>query len=142
MVLPNWLGGLGQSAPRNQKGDFENSDSFTTRLVTDNTLTEQFTAKTLIKNRKQTIGNPWPLTSAQKHLLTYNMPCPSPKSTGASSWLTTLPIQEHGFALKKGDFHNALALHYGWQPNHVYLELPLLWSMPYLALSSIVISKI
>ena len=35
---------------------------------------------------------------------------------GASSWLTTLPISEHGFALHKGAFHDALALRYGWDP--------------------------
>ena len=35
---------------------------------------------------------------------------------GASSWLTTLPISEHGFALHKGAFRDALALSYGWNP--------------------------
>ena len=35
---------------------------------------------------------------------------------GASSWLTTLPISEHGFALHKGAFRDALALRYGWDP--------------------------
>ena len=33
---------------------------------------------------------------------------------GASSWLTSLPIQEHGFTLHKGAFVDALALRYGW----------------------------
>ena len=32
---------------------------------------------------------------------------------GASSWLSTLPLECHGFALHKGDFCDALALHYG-----------------------------
>ena len=37
---------------------------------------------------------------------------------GASCWLTTLPIAEHGFALSKGEFHDALqlCLRFGWQP--------------------------
>ena len=35
---------------------------------------------------------------------------------GASSWLTTLPISEHGFALHKGAFRDALAIRYGWDP--------------------------
>ena len=35
---------------------------------------------------------------------------------GASSWLTTLPIEEFGFALHKGAFQDALALRYNWQP--------------------------
>jgi len=35
---------------------------------------------------------------------------------GASCWLTTLPIVEHGFALGEGEFHDALCLRFGWQP--------------------------
>ena len=38
---------------------------------------------------------------------------------GASSRLSTLPIQEHGFALHKGAFRDALCLRYGWQPKHL-----------------------
>ena len=34
----------------------------------------------------------------------------------ASSWLTALPLQEHGFALHKSAFLDALALLYGWFP--------------------------
>ena len=29
---------------------------------------------------------------------------------GASAWLTTLPMQRHGFALHKGAFRDAVAL--------------------------------
>ncbi len=36
------------------------------------------------------------------------------REKGASSWLTTLPLHEHGFALHKSAFHDALALRYGW----------------------------
>ena len=39
---------------------------------------------------------------------------------GASSWLTSLPIEEFGFSLHKGAFWDALALRYGWPP----LNLP------------------
>ena len=35
---------------------------------------------------------------------------------GASSWLTVLPIQEHGYHLHKGSFRDALCMRYGWQP--------------------------
>ena len=37
--------------------------------------------------------------------------------TGASSWLSVLPIEEHGFALHKGAFRDALCLRYGWLPS-------------------------
>lgn len=35
---------------------------------------------------------------------------------GASTWLTSLPIQEFGFALHKQAFQDALALRYNWHP--------------------------
>ena len=35
---------------------------------------------------------------------------------GASSWLSARPIEEHGFALHKGAFRDAVALRYGWEP--------------------------
>ena len=38
---------------------------------------------------------------------------------GASSWLSTLPIEEHGFTLHKGAFKDALCLRYGWRPTHL-----------------------
>ena len=36
--------------------------------------------------------------------------------TRASSWLSTLPIEDHGFALHKGAFRDALCFRYGWRP--------------------------
>ena len=38
---------------------------------------------------------------------------------GASSWLSALPISEHGFALHKGAFRDALCLRYDWRPSHL-----------------------
>ena len=38
------------------------------------------------------------------------------KEKGSSTWLTVLPLTEHGFALHKGAFYDALALRYGWPP--------------------------
>ena len=36
------------------------------------------------------------------------------KEKGASSWLSVLPIDDHGFSLHKGAFRDALCLCYGW----------------------------
>ena len=36
---------------------------------------------------------------------------------GASPWLSALPVEEHGFALHKGAFRDALFLRYGWLPS-------------------------
>ena len=35
---------------------------------------------------------------------------------GASSWLSVVPIKDHGFALHKGEFQDALCLRYNWHP--------------------------
>lgn len=43
------------------------------------------------------------------------------REKGASSWLSALPIAEHGFALHKGEFRDTLCLRYGvcvWQEMH------------------------
>ena len=36
---------------------------------------------------------------------------------GASTWLTVLPLTDHGFTLHKSAFQDALALRYGWTPS-------------------------
>jgi len=38
---------------------------------------------------------------------------------GASSWFTTLPIEEHGFYLSKTAFWDAIHLRYGWKPKRL-----------------------
>ena len=38
------------------------------------------------------------------------------RESGASSWVTALPLTEHGFTLRKGAFRDALCLHCGWRP--------------------------
>ena len=41
------------------------------------------------------------------------------KVKGASTWLTVVPLTEHGFTLNKSAFHDALALRYGWTPSRL-----------------------
>ena len=41
------------------------------------------------------------------------------QETGASNWLTTLPIDDNGFTLHKGAFRDAIALRYGWLPSNI-----------------------
>ena len=40
---------------------------------------------------------------------------------GSSSWLTALPLKEHGFWLNKRDFRDALALRYDWSLENIPL---------------------
>ena len=37
------------------------------------------------------------------------------KEKGASSWLTALPLKDHGFCLNKQEFRDAVSLRYGWR---------------------------
>ena len=41
------------------------------------------------------------------------------KEKGSSSWLSVLPLEEHGFYLHKGEFRDALCLKYGWKLSNV-----------------------
>ena len=41
---------------------------------------------------------------------------------GASSWLSALPIEEHGFSLHKSAFRDAISLRYGRHPSHLPTE--------------------
>ena len=41
------------------------------------------------------------------------------KQKGASSWLTVLPLAEHGFTLHRAGLHDAIGLRYGWRPTNV-----------------------
>ena len=43
---------------------------------------------------------------------------------GASTWLTSLPLEEFGFSLHKGAFRDALALRYGWLPSNTPINCP------------------
>ena len=56
------------------------------------------------------------------------------KEKGASTWLTAIPLVEHGFALHKGAFQDALALRYGWTPADMPLKCECgktyQWNMP------------
>ena len=53
---------------------------------------------------------------------------------GASSWLTTLPIEEHGFHLNKTPFWDAIYMRYGWKPERMPRNASAVhssaWNMP------------
>ena len=52
------------------------------------------------------------------------------KERGASSWLSVLPLDDHGFSLHKGGFQDAISLRYSWQlpntPKKMQLRISLL----------------
>ena len=49
---------------------------------------------------------------------TLQRPMDLAQEKGASSWLSSVPLEEFGFTLHKGAFRDALTLRYGWLPSN------------------------
>ena len=126
--LPARLGGTGIIDPSLRSDDeFKASSKVTAPLVhlmeqrcgelTYQVSADQITAKSDIQRERSEN-----LTQAASSLQEEVPPALSKamdlaSQPGASSWLTSLPIKEHGFCLHKGAFFDALALRYGWAPS-------------------------
>ena len=131
--MPSRLGGLGIINPcASSVAQFDSSQKVTGPLVsllieqiTEFTVTEldkQFVLKQEIylKNRRSCEE----LASALHPQLSLDLQRAREFAClkGASSWLTALPIDEHGFALHKSDFRDAVCLRYGWPLLHLPTE--------------------
>ena len=127
MALPARLGGLGIVNQTHQATtQYSSSKKITaplTALILEQSheypsvvKNEQMGAKTLIHNARRRHEDM--LSKEMKEKLPHKKQKAMMISAekGASSWLTTLPIAEHGFALHKGAFRDALCLRYGWRP--------------------------
>ncbi len=128
-ALPARLGGLGIGIPsKNADRELRSSLSVCAPLI-EGILSQDhlYSSETLASQleHKKNVRK----ANEQRNILdaeeVYNLlPSNLRKSTelarekGASSWLTTLPLSEHGFTLHKGAFHDALALRYGWPPTN------------------------
>ena len=127
LALPARLGGIGITNPSKQTtSHFDASKKITAPLValiTQQSYSYPFEAKAkqarakrnihiLHRQQDETVAADLKSTLSSKPKRA--MEASSEK--GASSWLSTLPIAEHGFALHKGEFRDALCLRYGWRP--------------------------
>jgi len=124
MALPARLGGLGIIDPsRRSDGEFNASTRVTTPLqhlmeqrgseFSYQVYADQMTAKRNIsREREQMKQTASTLRLQLSSALSKAMDLAS--QPGASSWLTSLPIKEHGFCLHKGAFVDALA-----KPPHI-----------------------
>ena len=125
MALPVRHGGLGIINPtRNTRSHHQSSESITAPLVQSHTYDQEAKVEQL-RAKKDAIKQHKQLDSAAAAELEDKLPnnlkraIQVSKEKGASSWLATLPIAEHGFALHKGAFRDALCLRYGWRPSHL-----------------------
>ena len=130
MALPVRFGGLGIINPCRQSTTNNNaSEKITAPLValilqqshtySSETKAEQLRARkdTRTLRRQQEATAAFELKDKLPSNLQKALTVSAEK--GASSWLSTLPIEEHGFALHKGAFRDALCLRYGWRPTHL-----------------------
>ena len=126
MVLPTRLGGLGITNPVTQAAkQRDTSCKVTVRLVyliveqSKDLPMEALEEQTQAKYDARQAGHMQAQASTADSLYTtlpnsLQKTVEISKESGATTWLTALPIEEHGFSLHKGAFRDALCLHYGW----------------------------
>ena len=127
LSLPARLGGIAISNPSNTAElEFNSSIQVTKALkeailqqefhYTSETLTEQTKARSEVQKLRRDKAEQASLLLKDflPQSLKFSMELAQEK--GASSWLTSLPIEEYGFSLHKSAFRDALALRYDWQP--------------------------
>ena len=130
LALPVRLGGLGIVNPSKQATLHHNASENITTPLTDLILAqsqeyspqvkaEQIRGKKLAQSQRRQSEKLKASEISEKLPATLQKSMRISTEKGASSWLSTLPIQEHGFALHKGAFRDALCLRYGWQPKHL-----------------------
>ena len=120
IALPVRYGGLGIPNPcKEAEYEFENSTKLTNKLT--NAIINQDTyvpenkedrlliskANAMRQNEKQK-SLMLSLPTDQQKLLKLN------QQKGASAWLTSLPLEEHGFHLSKRQFWDSIRIRYGW----------------------------
>ena len=133
MALPVRQGGLGITNPRADTPSHHDASLKITAPLTalimeqsnrypNTTKTEQIQVKKeAVKARKHRQQQ---AAAELKDKLPNSMQRAMSLSTekGSSSWLSTLPIAEYGYALHKSAFRDALCLRYGWHPSNLPLQ--------------------
>ena len=131
LSLPFRLGGLGLTNPiREADTQYHDSISILSSIVESIVMRNQTPIFTLLseslicKNKVKSNHRAHFNTFFSNLYESFSDPCLKrclvvASEKGASSWLATLAIVEHGFALHKGAFIDAICLRYGWTPPHL-----------------------
>ena len=127
-ALPARMGGLGITIPSKQADQEYQFSQLVTSVLQDHILmqeetysyeviAEQMEAKTTVRNTNK--DNCSKATRDLMELLPDSLQrsVKLASEKGSSTWLTVLPLSEHGFALHKGAFQDSLALRYDWTPD-------------------------
>ena len=129
-ALPARHGGLGIRTPsKNAEKELQSSQLVTSSLVSHifeqnqeygyDVIADQLQSKATIRNRNRE------LSSKEADDLYSHLPAQLQKAVylakekSASTWLTALPLKEHGFSLHRAAFHDPMALRYGWPPSNL-----------------------
>ena len=138
LALPARLGGLGlvnptASANEQRAASQQISAPLVDRIYNqDYHLDNCYSVQQSIKRRVQHIKHAKQKEHAKN--IQHNLPAALKRSMelsqekGASTWLTMLPINKHGFVLHKAAFRDSLSLRYGWpfhnSPSHCSCRQP------------------
>ena len=127
-AIPARLGGLGIRLP-SQNADREHSASTTITSMLKDQILDQCKEYNydiicdLISNKKYISKQNSEQCKEEADYIREKVPPNLQKAMtlamekGASTWLTVLPLTDHGFTLHKSAFQDALALRYGWTPS-------------------------
>ncbi|KAG0711346.1 hypothetical protein GWK47_020786 [Chionoecetes opilio] len=124
LSLPLRLGGMGITSPE-KMAEEENRDSINlTRSLTEKIIAQDAKGETdqnaVLELKKSMFRNRQNAQVERLERLKDVMPVETVKKihiaqeTGASNWLTCLPIRAKGFSLNKQEFVDVVALRYGW----------------------------
>ena len=127
MALPARTGGIGIRNPVSEATAQHKASLKITQPLVELILKQSKTLppETFLKQREQKLEVRASNRQAQETATSHTIPIlpttlkkavEMSREKGASSWLTVLPIEEHGFTLHKRDFRDALCLRYGWPP--------------------------
>ncbi len=126
LSLPARLGGIGITNPSISNHDYDASKKITEPLQEEIlSLAQAYTTDTISQQHQNKLDVRKSTQESLKQLQEQIKMSPMANSlraielaeeTGASSWLTALPLREYGFVLHKGAFRDAMALRYGWTP--------------------------
>ena len=131
LALPVRLGGLGLANPAKvAESEFRDSSALSAKLTAalltqlgdQSDLEAKHRPKGVLHQRKrkeQAVSAQDVFNRLSPELQRYvTIAC----EKGASSWLTALPLQDHGFSLSKGTFRDAIRLRYGWSLHNLPSE--------------------
>ena len=130
IALPARLGGLGIHIPSRAAANEYHASQQVTSTLCDHVISQDlvYSSEIIAKQleaKAQISRETKERTSFEFNEVYENLPVSLRRAAdlatekGSSTWLTALPLAEHGFALHKGAFHDALALRYGWAPSEM-----------------------